>query len=175
MEINIEEIKTPMKLSAEDRLAELIQCSPWQESSFRLCCQPGILLKVNDSAIVEGSKYKSVRISSNTTVRKVISMVSGSETRLDLVLIEEGKGVLNMNLCPGLEDWERRNFVLTRALSGERRKVHHRMINELKREPSQNSLGSVDSGYGGLSANQADYHDVQVQYLIHSVKLNELI
>ena len=154
MEVSMQEIKTPIKLSSEDRLSELIHCSPWHESSFRLCCEPGILLKVNVSAVVVGSRYKSLKIASNTTVGKVISMMSGSNNILGLVLIEEGKGVLDMNLCLGVQNWEGRHLLLTRV--EERKEVIHKGVVGLRRQPSQHSLESVDSGYSGLSVQKID-------------------
>ena len=75
MEVTIEKGKTTMiRISEDDILSEMMKCNPWRDSKLRLSSKPGGFIRVYDTVIMPDSVYKSLYISSDTTVRDVISI-----------------------------------------------------------------------------------------------------
>ncbi|XP_058796007.1 uncharacterized protein LOC131666926 [Phymastichus coffea] len=68
-------VRTELALDEDARPAALQFCHPRGDSKFSLKTRHGGLVKVYDSALMSGSKYKSLLISEKTTVDELIQML----------------------------------------------------------------------------------------------------
>ncbi|KAK0086768.1 hypothetical protein PV325_002545 [Microctonus aethiopoides] len=68
-------VKTVLSLDEDARPAVLQSCHPRGDSRFSLQTRRGGLVKIYDSALMSGSKYKSLLISDRTTVDELIQML----------------------------------------------------------------------------------------------------
>ncbi|XP_001601710.2 uncharacterized protein LOC100117487 [Nasonia vitripennis] len=68
-------VRTVLPLDEDARPAVLQSCHPRGDSRFSLQTRRGGLVKVYDSALMSGSKYKSLLISEKTTVDELIQML----------------------------------------------------------------------------------------------------
>ncbi|XP_072159920.1 uncharacterized protein rau isoform X2 [Bemisia tabaci] len=77
MEVTVRKVglRTVLVLDDEARPAVLESCHPRGESRFALQTRRGGLVKVFDSAIMQGSQYKSLLISERTTVDELIQIL----------------------------------------------------------------------------------------------------
>ncbi|XP_015610475.1 uncharacterized protein LOC107275149 [Cephus cinctus] len=68
-------VRTVLPLDEDARPAVLQSCHPRGDSRFSLQTRPGGLVKIYDSALMSGSKYKSLLVSEQTTVDELIQML----------------------------------------------------------------------------------------------------
>ncbi|KAI5704879.1 hypothetical protein M8J76_013463 [Diaphorina citri] len=68
-------VRTMLVLDEEARPAALQSCQPKGDSRFCLQTRRGALVKIYDSAVMPGSKYKSLLISDRTTVDDLIQIL----------------------------------------------------------------------------------------------------
>ena len=100
LDVTLEEGKTAViKMSDSDKLFEMVKCSPWRNSCVRLCSKPGKFLRIYDGVLMPDSVYKSIRISSETTVRDVIDIVlsccNSSMKQDQICLVQAEQDTLN--------------------------------------------------------------------------------
>jgi len=67
--------KKTLVLDDDSRPAELKQCNPWGECRFTLQMKKGGLVKIYDSVLMEGSQYKCLLISEDTSVVDVVNIL----------------------------------------------------------------------------------------------------
>lgn len=79
MDVVISKTETPVTrtlvLDDEARPAELSSCNPWGDCKFTLQTKKGGLVRVYDSVLMKESKFKSLLISSDTTVDDVVRIL----------------------------------------------------------------------------------------------------
>jgi len=79
MDVVISKTETPVTrtlvLDDEARPAELSSCNPWGECKFTLQTKKGGLVRVYDSVLMKESNFKSLLISSDTTVEDVVRIL----------------------------------------------------------------------------------------------------
>jgi len=79
MDVVISKTETPVTrtlvLDDEARPAELASCNPWGECKFTLQTKKGGLVRVYDSVLMKESNFKSLLISSDTTVDDVVRIL----------------------------------------------------------------------------------------------------
>ena len=75
MDIGVAALCRTLSLDEDSRPAELKSCHPWGECKFTLQMKRGGLVRIHDSVLMSESKYKSLLISENTTVREVITIL----------------------------------------------------------------------------------------------------
>ena len=79
MDVVISKTETPVTrtlvLDEEARPAELSSCNPWGECKFTLQTKKGGLVRVYDSVLMKESNFKSLLISSDTTVEDVVRIL----------------------------------------------------------------------------------------------------
>ncbi|XP_011880812.1 PREDICTED: uncharacterized protein LOC105569198 [Vollenhovia emeryi] len=68
-------VRTVLPLDEDARPAVLQSCHPRGDSKFSLQTHRGGLIKIYDSALMSGSKYKSLLVSEQTTVDELIQML----------------------------------------------------------------------------------------------------
>ncbi|EZA52354.1 hypothetical protein X777_09024 [Ooceraea biroi] len=68
-------VRTILPLDEDARPAVLQSCHPRGDSKFSLQTRRGGLVKIYDSALMSGSKYKSLLVSEQTTVDELIQML----------------------------------------------------------------------------------------------------
>lgn len=68
-------VRTVLPLDEDARPAVLQSCHPRGDSRFSLQTRRGGLVKIYDSALMSGSKYKSLLVSEQTTVDELIQML----------------------------------------------------------------------------------------------------
>ena len=68
-------VRTVLPLDGDARPAVLQSCHPRGDSRFSLQTRRGGLVKIYDSALMSGSKYKSLLVSEQTTVDELIQML----------------------------------------------------------------------------------------------------
>ncbi|XP_012229557.1 uncharacterized protein rau [Linepithema humile] len=68
-------VRTVLPLDEDARPAVLQSCHPRGDSKFSLQTRRGGLVKIYDSALMSGSKYKSLLVSEQTTVDELIQML----------------------------------------------------------------------------------------------------
>ncbi|XP_024867143.1 myb-like protein AA [Temnothorax curvispinosus] len=68
-------VRTTLPLDEDARPAVLQSCHPRGDSKFSLQTHRGGLVKIYDSALMSGSKYKSLLVSEQTTVDELIQML----------------------------------------------------------------------------------------------------
>ena len=109
MDIGVAALCRTLSLDEDSRPAELKSCHPWGECKFTLQMKRGGLVRIHDSVLMSESKYKSLLISENTTVREVITILFhcyGLERieRVDRYILCE----INQGSTPGSGKFERR-------------------------------------------------------------------